>query len=113
MRKSLASHTVTRFQTVFATYRLHIDILNRPPPEEQQKVKRGSGSLMRLTSFYEFKIQRKQANQQNNAIHIDMECDFGSGTGDQQEDFQEDFVNEQNKGGDSYIRNLSQDPNGG
>ncbi|KAA6385467.1 MAG: hypothetical protein EZS28_019004 [Streblomastix strix] len=32
--------------------------------------------------------------QNNNAIHIDTGWDFGSGTGEQQDEFQEDFIDE-------------------
>ncbi|KAA6385623.1 MAG: hypothetical protein EZS28_018854 [Streblomastix strix] len=49
---------------------------------------------MRLTSFYESQILRKITQQNNNAIHIDMGWDFGSGTGEQQDEFQEDFIDE-------------------
>ncbi|KAA6355750.1 MAG: hypothetical protein EZS28_048723, partial [Streblomastix strix] len=71
-----------------------MQILNRLSPEEQQRVKRGFRPQMRLTSFYESQIQRKITEQNNNAIHIDIGWDFGSGTGEQQEQFQEDHVDE-------------------
>ncbi|KAA6379244.1 MAG: hypothetical protein EZS28_025229 [Streblomastix strix] len=49
---------------------------------------------MGLTSFYETQIQRKITEQNNSAVHIDMGWDFGSGIGEQQEEFQEDFIDE-------------------
>ncbi|KAA6355109.1 MAG: hypothetical protein EZS28_049364 [Streblomastix strix] len=61
--------------------RLRMQILNRLSPEEQQRVKRGFGPQMRLTSFYESQIQGMITQQNNNAIHIDMGWDVGSGTG--------------------------------
>ncbi|KAA6396035.1 MAG: hypothetical protein EZS28_008437 [Streblomastix strix] len=48
---------------------------------------------MRLTSFYESQIQRNITEQNNNTIHIDTSWDFGSGTGEQLDKFQEDFMN--------------------
>ncbi|KAA6380750.1 MAG: hypothetical protein EZS28_023727 [Streblomastix strix] len=74
------------------TMRLRMQILNKLSPEEHQRVKRGFGSQMRLTSFYESQIQRKITQQNNNAIHIDTGWDFGNGTGDQQDEYQEDFI---------------------
>ncbi|KAA6388976.1 MAG: hypothetical protein EZS28_015495, partial [Streblomastix strix] len=74
--------------------RLRMQILNKLSPEEQQRVKRGFGSQMRLMSFYEFQIQRKITQQNDNAIQIDTGWDFGSGTGEQQDEFQEDFMDE-------------------
>ncbi|KAA6358568.1 MAG: hypothetical protein EZS28_045906 [Streblomastix strix] len=71
-----------------------MQILSRLSPEEQQRVKRGFGPQMRLTSFYEAQIMRKINQQNNNAIHIDTGWDFGSGTGEQQDEFQEDFIDE-------------------
>ncbi|KAA6359134.1 MAG: hypothetical protein EZS28_045339, partial [Streblomastix strix] len=76
------------------TMRLRMQIQNKLSPKEQQKVKTGFGPQMRLTSFYEAQIQRKITEQNNNAIHIDTGWDFGSGTGEQQEEFQEDFIEE-------------------
>ncbi|KAA6385093.1 MAG: hypothetical protein EZS28_019380 [Streblomastix strix] len=37
---------------------------------------------------------KRITEQNNNAIHIDTGWDFGSGTGEQQDEFQEDFVDE-------------------
>ncbi|KAA6376583.1 MAG: hypothetical protein EZS28_027889 [Streblomastix strix] len=74
--------------------RLRTDVLNRLFPEEQQRVKRCFGPQMRLTSFYESQIQRKLAESNSNAIHIDTSWDFGSGTREQQDEFQEDFIDE-------------------
>ncbi|KAA6367241.1 MAG: hypothetical protein EZS28_037234, partial [Streblomastix strix] len=74
--------------------RLRMEILNKLSPEEQQKVKRGFGPQMRLTSFYESQIQRRITEQSKNAIHIDAGWDFGNGTGEQQDEFQEDFLDE-------------------
>ncbi|KAA6401499.1 MAG: hypothetical protein EZS28_002982 [Streblomastix strix] len=74
--------------------RLRMQILNRLSPEEQQRMKRGFGPQMKLTSFYEPQIQRKITEQNNNAIHFDMGWDIGSGTGEQQDKFQEDIVDE-------------------
>ncbi|KAA6378588.1 MAG: hypothetical protein EZS28_025883, partial [Streblomastix strix] len=51
--------------------RLRMQILSKLSPEEQQRVKRGFGPQMRLTSFYEAQILRKITQQNNNAIHID------------------------------------------
>ncbi|KAA6400293.1 MAG: hypothetical protein EZS28_004180 [Streblomastix strix] len=72
--------------------RLRIEILNMLSPEEQQRVKRGLGPQMRLTSFYESQLQSKIAEQNSNLSHIDTGWDFGSGTGEQQDEFKEDFV---------------------
>ncbi|KAA6373744.1 MAG: hypothetical protein EZS28_030730 [Streblomastix strix] len=74
--------------------RLRMQILSKLSPEEQQRVKRGFGPQMRLTSFYKFQILRKITQWNNNAVHIDAGWDFGSGTGEQQEEFQEDFRDE-------------------
>ncbi|KAA6342091.1 MAG: hypothetical protein EZS28_052417, partial [Streblomastix strix] len=74
--------------------KLRMEILNKLSPEEQQKVKRGFGPQMRLTSFYEAQIQRRITDQSKNAIHINAGWDFGSGTGEQQDEFQEDFLGE-------------------
>ncbi|KAA6310131.1 MAG: hypothetical protein EZS28_056367, partial [Streblomastix strix] len=74
--------------------KLRMEILNKLSPEEQQRIKRGFGSQMRLTSFFESQIQRRITKQNNNTIHVDTGWDFGSGTGEQQDDFQEDFVDE-------------------
>ncbi|KAA6374111.1 MAG: hypothetical protein EZS28_030361 [Streblomastix strix] len=49
---------------------------------------------MRLKSFSEPQIQRKITEQNNNAIQIDTGWDFGSGTGEQQDKFQEHLVDE-------------------
>ncbi|KAA6393401.1 MAG: hypothetical protein EZS28_011071 [Streblomastix strix] len=49
---------------------------------------------MRLTSFYEAQIQRRITGQSKNAIHINAGWDFGSGTGEQQDEFQENFLGE-------------------
>ncbi|KAA6393670.1 MAG: hypothetical protein EZS28_010805, partial [Streblomastix strix] len=74
--------------------RLRMQILNRLSCDEQQRVIRGLGPQMRLTSFYEAQILRKITEKNNNAIHIDTGWDFGSGTGEQQDEFQEDFIDE-------------------
>ncbi|KAA6317824.1 MAG: hypothetical protein EZS28_055031, partial [Streblomastix strix] len=74
--------------------RLRMEILNKLSPEEQQKVKRGFGPQMRLTPFYEAQIQRRITEEKENAIHINAGWDFGSGTGEQQDEYQEDFLNE-------------------
>ncbi|KAA6394109.1 MAG: hypothetical protein EZS28_010367 [Streblomastix strix] len=74
--------------------RLRMQILSKLSPEEQQRVKRGFGPQIRLTSFYEAQIQRRIIEQNNNAIHIDASWDFGSGTGEQQDEFQNDFIDE-------------------
>ncbi|KAA6360201.1 MAG: hypothetical protein EZS28_044272 [Streblomastix strix] len=74
--------------------RLRMQILNKLSPEEQQRVKRGFESQIRLTSFNGSQIQRKITQQNNNVIHIDTGRDFGSGTGEQQDEFQEDFMDE-------------------
>ncbi|KAA6359176.1 MAG: hypothetical protein EZS28_045297 [Streblomastix strix] len=74
--------------------RLRTDVLNKLFPEEQQRVKRCFGLQMRLTSFYESQIQRKIAESNSKAIHIDMSWDFGSGTREQQDEFQDDFIDE-------------------
>ncbi|KAA6365621.1 MAG: hypothetical protein EZS28_038852, partial [Streblomastix strix] len=74
--------------------RLRMQILSKQSPEEQQRVKRGFGPQKRLTSFYEDQILRKINQQNNNAIHIDTAWAFGSGTGEQQDEFQEDFIDE-------------------
>ncbi|KAA6359196.1 MAG: hypothetical protein EZS28_045277, partial [Streblomastix strix] len=74
--------------------RLRMQILNKLSPEVQQRVKRDLWPQMRLTSLHETQIQRKITEQNNNAIHIDMGWDFSSGTGEQQEEFQEDFIGE-------------------
>ncbi|KAA6387834.1 MAG: hypothetical protein EZS28_016640 [Streblomastix strix] len=74
--------------------RLRMQILNRLSPEEQWRGKRGFRPEMRLTSFYESQIQRRITEQNNNAIHIDTGWDFGSGIGEQQQEFQEDLVYE-------------------
>ncbi|KAA6355598.1 MAG: hypothetical protein EZS28_048875, partial [Streblomastix strix] len=71
--------------------RLRMEILNQLSPDEQQKVKRGFGPQMRLTSFHESQIQRRITDQSKNAIHIDAGWYFGIGTGEQQDEFQEDF----------------------
>ncbi|KAA6367912.1 MAG: hypothetical protein EZS28_036561 [Streblomastix strix] len=76
------------------TMRLRMQILNKLSPEEQSRAKRGFGPQMRLTSFYESQIQRKITYQNNNAIHIDTGWDFVSGIGEQQDEFQEDFMDE-------------------
>ncbi|KAA6357373.1 MAG: hypothetical protein EZS28_047099, partial [Streblomastix strix] len=60
--------------------RLRMQILSKLSPEEQQRVKRGFGPQMRITSFYESQILRKITQQNDNAIHIDAGWDFGSGT---------------------------------
>ncbi|KAA6377412.1 MAG: hypothetical protein EZS28_027063 [Streblomastix strix] len=73
---------------------LRMHTLNELSPEEQQRVKRGFGPQMRLTTFYEFQIQRKIAEQHSNTFHIDTSWDFGSGTGVQQDEFQDDFKDE-------------------
>ncbi|KAA6358342.1 MAG: hypothetical protein EZS28_046131, partial [Streblomastix strix] len=69
--------------------KLRLEILKKLSPEEHQRVKRDFVSQMRLISFYESQIQRKITEQNNNAIHIDTGWDFGSGTGEQQDEFQE------------------------
>ncbi|KAA6359143.1 MAG: hypothetical protein EZS28_045330 [Streblomastix strix] len=74
--------------------KLRMEILIRLSHEEQQRVKRDFGSQMRLTSIFESQMQGKITEQNNNAIHIDTGWDFGSGTGEQQDEFQEDFVND-------------------
>ncbi|KAA6373128.1 MAG: hypothetical protein EZS28_031344, partial [Streblomastix strix] len=74
--------------------RLRMEILNKLPSEEQQKIKRGFGSQMRLTSFYEAQIQKRIAEQSKNAVHNNAGWDFGSGTGEQQDEYQEDFLGE-------------------
>ncbi|KAA6387429.1 MAG: hypothetical protein EZS28_017045 [Streblomastix strix] len=74
--------------------RLLMQILNKLSPEEQYRVKRNFGQQMRLTSFYEAQIQRRITEYNNNAVHIDTGWDFGSGTVEQQKEFQEDFKNE-------------------
>ncbi|KAA6402783.1 MAG: hypothetical protein EZS28_001693 [Streblomastix strix] len=74
--------------------RLRLQILNRLLPEEKQRVKRGFGSQMRPTSFYESQVQMKIMDQNNKAILIDTGWDFGSGTGEQQDEFQEELVDE-------------------
>ncbi|KAA6393743.1 MAG: hypothetical protein EZS28_010733 [Streblomastix strix] len=74
--------------------RLRMEILNKLPPEEQQMVKRDLGSQMILISFYEYQIQRRITEQSKNAIHIDSGQDFGSETGEQQDEFQEDFLDQ-------------------
>ncbi|KAA6398192.1 MAG: hypothetical protein EZS28_006285 [Streblomastix strix] len=71
-----------------------MEVLNKLSPEEQQKVEKGFGSQMRLTPFYEAQIQRRITEQSKNAIHINAGRDFGSGTGEQQDEFQEDFLGE-------------------
>ncbi|KAA6376086.1 MAG: hypothetical protein EZS28_028384, partial [Streblomastix strix] len=67
--------------------RLRMQILNKLSPEEQQRVKRHFGSQMRLTFFFESQIQRKITQQNNNTIYIDTGWDFGSVTGEQQDEF--------------------------
>ncbi|KAA6365206.1 MAG: hypothetical protein EZS28_039266, partial [Streblomastix strix] len=74
--------------------RLRMEILNKLSPEEQQKVKKGFGPQMKLTPFYEAQIQRRITEENKNAIHINASWDFGSGTGEQQDEYQEDFLNE-------------------
>ncbi|KAA6369120.1 MAG: hypothetical protein EZS28_035352 [Streblomastix strix] len=74
--------------------KLRMEILNKLSPEEQQKIKRGFGPQMRLTIFYESQIQRRITEQNNNTIHIDAGRDFGRRTGEQQDEFQEDFIDE-------------------
>ncbi|KAA6403396.1 MAG: hypothetical protein EZS28_001078 [Streblomastix strix] len=74
--------------------RMRMQILNRLSLKEQQRVKRGFGLQMRLTSFYETQIQKKITQWNKNAILIDKEWDFGSGLGELQDQFQEDFINE-------------------
>ncbi|KAA6371581.1 MAG: hypothetical protein EZS28_032893 [Streblomastix strix] len=74
--------------------RRRMQILGKLSPEEQQRVKRGFGPQLRLTSFYEAQILRKITQQNNNAIQIDTGWDFGSGTGEQQDEFQEDFIDD-------------------
>ncbi|KAA6370065.1 MAG: hypothetical protein EZS28_034408 [Streblomastix strix] len=49
---------------------------------------------MRLAPFYEAQIQRRITEENKNAVHINAGWDFGSGTGEQQEEYQEDFLNE-------------------
>ncbi|KAA6379832.1 MAG: hypothetical protein EZS28_024642 [Streblomastix strix] len=71
--------------------RLRMQLLYRQSSEEQQRVKKVFGSQMRLTSFFESKLQRRITEQNSNAILIDMGWNFGSGTGEQQDEFQEDF----------------------
>ncbi|KAA6361258.1 MAG: hypothetical protein EZS28_043216 [Streblomastix strix] len=71
-----------------------MQILNRLSPEEQQRVKRVFVPQMRLTFFQESQIKRKITEQNNNAINIDTGWDLGSGTGEQQDEFQEDFIDE-------------------
>ncbi|KAA6362120.1 MAG: hypothetical protein EZS28_042355 [Streblomastix strix] len=49
---------------------------------------------MRLTSFYEARMQGKITEQNNNAVHIVTGWDFVTGIGEQQEEFQEDLIDE-------------------
>ncbi|KAA6391586.1 MAG: hypothetical protein EZS28_012885 [Streblomastix strix] len=72
--------------------RQRMQILCKLSPEEKQRVKRGLGPQMRLTSFYDAQILKKINQQNNNTIHIDTGWDFGSGTNEQQDEFQEDFI---------------------
>ncbi|KAA6375719.1 MAG: hypothetical protein EZS28_028755 [Streblomastix strix] len=74
--------------------RIRMEIPNKLSPEGQQKIKRGFGPQMRLTPFNESQIQRRIIEQNNNAIHIDIGWDFGNGTGEQQDKFQEYFLGE-------------------
>ncbi|KAA6365491.1 MAG: hypothetical protein EZS28_038981, partial [Streblomastix strix] len=74
--------------------RLRMEILNKLSPKEQYKVKKGFGPQMRLTPFYEAQVQRRITEQSTNAIHINAGWDFGSGTDEQQDEFQEDFLSE-------------------
>ncbi|KAA6404282.1 MAG: hypothetical protein EZS28_000191 [Streblomastix strix] len=74
--------------------RLRMQLLSKLSPEEQLRVKRGFGPQIRLLSFYESQILRKITQKNNNPIHIDTGWDFGSGTGEQQDEFQEDFMNQ-------------------
>ncbi|KAA6356314.1 MAG: hypothetical protein EZS28_048159, partial [Streblomastix strix] len=74
--------------------KLRMEILNKLSPEEQQKVKKGFGPQMRLIPFYEAQIQRRIPDQSQNAIHINAGWDFGSGTGEQQDEFQKDLLGE-------------------
>ncbi|KAA6326400.1 MAG: hypothetical protein EZS28_053954, partial [Streblomastix strix] len=74
--------------------RLRMQILNKLSPENQQRVKGDFGPQKRLPSFYESQIQRMITQLNNSAIHIDTGWDFGSGIGEQQDEFQEDFIDE-------------------
>ncbi|KAA6372490.1 MAG: hypothetical protein EZS28_031983, partial [Streblomastix strix] len=74
--------------------RLRMEILNKLSPEERQKIKKGFGPQMRLTPFNEAQIQRRITEQSKNAVHINAGWDVGSGTGEQQDEFQEDFLGE-------------------
>ncbi|KAA6367334.1 MAG: hypothetical protein EZS28_037140 [Streblomastix strix] len=73
--------------------KLRMKILNKISPE-QQKVKRYFGPQLRLASFNESQVQSWIAEQNSNIVHIDIRCDFGRGTCEQQDDFKEDFVYE-------------------
>ncbi|KAA6393833.1 MAG: hypothetical protein EZS28_010635 [Streblomastix strix] len=74
--------------------KLRMDILNRLSPEEQQTVKRGFEPQMKLISIYESQIQRNVTELNRNATFIDTCRDFGSESCEQQDEFQEDFVDE-------------------
>ncbi|KAA6390316.1 MAG: hypothetical protein EZS28_014157 [Streblomastix strix] len=74
--------------------KLRMEILNKLSFDEQQRVKRGFGPQMRLTSFYKSQIQKKITEQNNNAIHIDTGWDFSSRTIEQQDELQEDYMDE-------------------
>ncbi|KAA6369590.1 MAG: hypothetical protein EZS28_034883, partial [Streblomastix strix] len=93
--QNMMSNMMNKLQNHFVkdeAMRLRIKILNKLSSEEQQRIKRGFGPQMRLTSFYESQIQRKIIQQNDNAIHIDTGQDFSSGKDEQQDEFQEDFV---------------------
>ncbi|KAA6374188.1 MAG: hypothetical protein EZS28_030283, partial [Streblomastix strix] len=74
--------------------KLRMEILNKLSLVEHQRIKRGFGPQMSLTSFTEPQIQKKITEQNNNAIHIDMGWDFSIETSEQQDKFQEDFMDE-------------------
>ncbi|KAA6384848.1 MAG: hypothetical protein EZS28_019629 [Streblomastix strix] len=95
--QNMISGTMNKFQNDSNeddVMKLRMEILKMLSSEEQQRIKGGFGPEMRLTSFYESQIQRKISELNNHAIHIDMGWDFGNGTGEYQDEFQEDFVNE-------------------
>ncbi|KAA6402465.1 MAG: hypothetical protein EZS28_001999 [Streblomastix strix] len=71
-----------------------MEILIKLQPKEQQRVKRGSGSQMKLITFYESQTQRKLTKENYKLVDIVLGWDFGCGTGEQEEDFQKDLVHE-------------------
>ncbi|KAA6379185.1 MAG: hypothetical protein EZS28_025289, partial [Streblomastix strix] len=95
--QNMTSNMMNKFQNHSnedVAMRLRMEILNKLLSEEQQRIKRGFGPQMRLTSFYESQIQRKITEQNNSAIHIDTNWGFCSGTGEQQDEFQKNFMDE-------------------